>query len=227
MVHPLFVSLLASCTTCLLVLHFLAAPTFFHPLCCTTILSRILYLVSSCVMFVNSFWFVDDEPFSALWRQTRIISSIYRPKPTKAPLPTFAHLVDKLFNAALTFFAVSSAGAIAFLSTEYYYVGIFMAVFSVVVFLFLGSVDNFNTKWTVCDTNPSGWCAPVVANAFFSALAFALGASTSLVCGFLGECWFCTIMASDLLIVKPRSFLLVSLGCPRGSEVNHLLLQEP
>ncbi|GAQ85411.1 hypothetical protein KFL_002340010 [Klebsormidium nitens] len=79
-----------------------------------------------------------------------------------------------------------SKGAIAFLSTEYYYVGIFMVIFFVVIFLFLGSVDNFNTKWTACDTNPSGYCAPTVAIAFFSALAFALGAGTSLVCGFLG-----------------------------------------
>jgi hypothetical protein len=143
----------------------------------------------------------------------RIIFIIHRPKPTKAlpSVPWYISLIS-CSNAALTFSPVDSAGAIAFLSTEYYYVGIFMAVFSVVVFLFLGSVDNFNTKWTVCDTNPSGWCAPVVANAFFSALAFALGASTSLVCGFLGECQVSTTMASDLLISQPGCSLLVCFG---------------
>lgn len=62
-----------------------------------------------------------------------------------------------------------------------------MVIFFFVIFAFLGSVDNFNTKWTACDTNPSGYCAPTVAIAFFSALAFALGAGTSLVCGFLGK----------------------------------------
>ncbi|KAJ7545167.1 hypothetical protein O6H91_09G110000 [Diphasiastrum complanatum] len=79
-----------------------------------------------------------------------------------------------------------SEGAESFLITEYQYLGIFMAVFSVFIFLFLGSVGGFSTKWVSCKANPSELCAPPLANALFSTVAFILGALTSTLSGYLG-----------------------------------------
>ncbi|CAA6654395.1 unnamed protein product [Spirodela intermedia] len=65
-----------------------------------------------------------------------------------------------------------SVGATSFLYTEYKYLGVFTVVFSAIIFLFLGSVK--------------GLCKPALAGAAFSALAFLLGAVTSVLSGFLG-----------------------------------------
>ncbi|CAI7800374.1 unnamed protein product, partial [Closterium sp. NIES-53] len=65
-----------------------------------------------------------------------------------------------------------SMGAESFLTTEYKYLAVFMSGFSVIIFLFLGSVDNFNQQG--------------IANAGFSTLAFILGALTSTGSGYLG-----------------------------------------
>ncbi|GBG78108.1 hypothetical protein CBR_g26045 [Chara braunii] len=81
-----------------------------------------------------------------------------------------------------------SMGAVSFLTTEYWYLAIFMGLFTFIIFLFLGSVDKFGRKWTPCDpAAPEGkMCAPSIAVAGFSALAFALGALTSTLSGYLG-----------------------------------------
>eukprot|EP00850_Spirogloea_muscicola_P014555 SM000105S13900 [mRNA] locus=s105:301939:306157:+ [translate_table: standard] len=77
-------------------------------------------------------------------------------------------------------------GAQSFLTTEYKYLAVFMVGFSLLIFFFLGSVDNFKTDWVPCETNDSGKCAPAVANALFSTIAFIAGAITSTISGYLG-----------------------------------------
>ncbi|RRT76532.1 hypothetical protein B296_00021962, partial [Ensete ventricosum] len=72
------------------------------------------------------------------------------------------------------------------ISEEYQYVGIFMAVFAILIFVFLGSVEGFSMKNQPCTYNKDKTCKPALANAFFSTLSFLLGAFTSVVSGFLG-----------------------------------------
>ncbi|AQL01639.1 vacuolar proton pump homolog1 [Zea mays] len=79
-----------------------------------------------------------------------------------------------------------SEGATSFLFTEYQYVGIFMAIFAVVIFLFLGSVEGFSTKSQPCTYSKDKYCKPALFTALFSTVSFLLGAITSLVSGFLG-----------------------------------------
>ncbi|CAN6194029.1 unnamed protein product [Urochloa humidicola] len=79
-----------------------------------------------------------------------------------------------------------SEGATSFLFTEYKYVGLFMGIFAVLIFLFLGSVEGFSTKSQPCHYSKGKTCKPALANALFSTIAFVLGAVTSLVSGFLG-----------------------------------------
>lgn len=61
-----------------------------------------------------------------------------------------------------------------------------MVVFGIVIFLFLGSVNSFSTKSQVCTYNKANLCKPALANAFFTTVAFLLGALTSVLSGFLG-----------------------------------------
>ncbi|KAL8502673.1 hypothetical protein ACS0TY_021706 [Phlomoides rotata] len=79
-----------------------------------------------------------------------------------------------------------SEGATSFLFTEYQYVGIFMVAFAVIIFLFLGSVEGFSTKYQPCTYDSTKQCKPALATAIFSTVSFLLGAITSLVSGFLG-----------------------------------------
>ncbi|KAI7754156.1 hypothetical protein M8C21_005102, partial [Ambrosia artemisiifolia] len=79
-----------------------------------------------------------------------------------------------------------SEGATSFLFTEYQYVGIFMVVFAILIFLFLGSVKGFSTKSQKCTYDVTMTCKPALATAAFSTIAFLLGAITSLISGFLG-----------------------------------------
>ncbi|XP_021898896.1 pyrophosphate-energized vacuolar membrane proton pump 1-like [Carica papaya] len=79
-----------------------------------------------------------------------------------------------------------SVGATSFLFTEYKYLTIFMGIFGVIIFLFLGSVKGFSTKSEPCTYNKGKMCKPALANALFSTIAFLLGALTSTLSGFLG-----------------------------------------
>ncbi|XP_027114816.1 pyrophosphate-energized vacuolar membrane proton pump-like [Coffea arabica] len=79
-----------------------------------------------------------------------------------------------------------SVGATSFLFTEYKYLGIFMFVFGVIIFIFLGSVKGFSTKSEPCTYNEGNLCKPALANAIFSTIAFWLGSLTSVLSGFLG-----------------------------------------
>ncbi|KAG6486702.1 hypothetical protein ZIOFF_055281 [Zingiber officinale] len=63
-----------------------------------------------------------------------------------------------------------SKGATSFLFTEYQYVGIFMAIFAILIFLFLGSVEGFSTKSQPCTYSKDKTCKPSLANAIFSTL---------------------------------------------------------
>ena len=89
-----------------------------------------------------------------------------------------------VFN--LTFLCLLFPGATSFLFTEYKYLGIFTAVFGVVIFLFLGSVKGFSTESEPCTYNTGNICKPALANALFTTIAFFLGALTSVLSGFLG-----------------------------------------
>ncbi|CAI5515730.1 unnamed protein product [Closterium sp. Naga37s-1] len=99
------------------------------------------------------------------------------PSPTMFVSPALKYLA----SVAALFQRASS-----FLTTEYKYLAVFMAFFSVLVFLFLGSVNSFSTAWQPCKDNPSQLCAPSLANAFFTTVAFILGALTSTLSGYLG-----------------------------------------
>ncbi|XP_062198127.1 pyrophosphate-energized vacuolar membrane proton pump-like [Phragmites australis] len=79
-----------------------------------------------------------------------------------------------------------SVGANSFLFTQYKYLVAFTAIFAVVIFLFLGSVHRFSTESRPCQYTKGRTCKPALANAAFSALAFLLGAATSVVSGYLG-----------------------------------------
>ena len=72
-----------------------------------------------------------------------------------------------------------SVGATSFLLTEYKYLAVFTAAFAVVIFVFLGSAQRFSARPGPCAYDPSRECRPALANAAFSAVAFLLGAATS------------------------------------------------
>ncbi|KAK8564783.1 hypothetical protein V6N12_058365 [Hibiscus sabdariffa] len=67
------------------------------------------------------------------------------------------------------------------------YLGIFMGVFGAIIFLFLGSAMGFITKSEPCTYNQGNTCKPALANAFFSTVAFLLGALTSVLSGFFRD----------------------------------------
>lgn len=77
-------------------------------------------------------------------------------------------------------------GANSFLFTQYKYLAAFTVIFAVVIFLFLGSVHRFSTDSRPCQYTTGRTCKPALANAAFSSVAFLLGATTSVVSGYLG-----------------------------------------
>jgi inorganic pyrophosphatase len=79
-----------------------------------------------------------------------------------------------------------SIGATSFLLTEYKYLAVFTAAFAAVIFVFLGSARRFSSRPEPCAYDPSRQCRPALANAAFSAVAFLLGALTSVLSGYLG-----------------------------------------
>ncbi|KAB2611477.1 pyrophosphate-energized vacuolar membrane proton pump-like [Pyrus ussuriensis x Pyrus communis] len=79
-----------------------------------------------------------------------------------------------------------SEGSTSFLFTMYQYVGVFMVVFAILIFLFLGSVEGFSTKSQPCTYDAAKTCKPALATAIFSTVAFVLGGITSVLSGFLG-----------------------------------------
>ncbi|PWA48561.1 Pyrophosphate-energised proton pump [Artemisia annua] len=79
-----------------------------------------------------------------------------------------------------------SEGATSFLFTEYQYVGVFMVIFAVLIFVFLGSVEGFSTSSQVCTYDTTRMCKPALFTAVFSTVSFVLGAVTSVISGFLG-----------------------------------------
>lgn len=76
-------------------------------------------------------------------------------------------------------------GATSFLVTEYKYMGVFMAFFSVFIFVLLSSEDGFSTAWHL-DKKTGVERAPALYNGAFSTLSFFVGAATSILSGFLG-----------------------------------------
>ncbi|MFS7986310.1 putative inorganic diphosphatase [Helianthus anomalus] len=78
----------------------------------------------------------------------------------------------------------NTTGATSFLFTEYQYEGIFMVVFAILIFLFLGSVEGLSTKTQQCTYDVHRMCKPALATALFSTVSFLLGAITSVLSGF-------------------------------------------
>lgn len=68
--------------------------------------------------------------------------------------------------------------------TQYNYLGVFLAVFVAIIFLFLGSVKG--TQSEPCTYNRERICKPALANAIFSTITFLLAALTSSLSAFLG-----------------------------------------
>ena len=96
----------------------------------------------------------------------------------------FSCVVRRLKEKAADLQAAIREGANSFLFTEYRYVSIFMALFSVVIFVLLSSEDGFNATWK---KDESGILrAPSLYNGAFSTLAFIIGAATSVLSGYLG-----------------------------------------
>eukprot|EP00249_Psilotum_nudum_P017195 c26204_g1_i1 orf=372-2651(-) len=79
-----------------------------------------------------------------------------------------------------------SLGANSFLLTEYKYLLVFMGLFAVIIFVFLGSVKGFSTQTQPCVYDPSAECSPALFTALFTTVAFILGALTSVLSGYLG-----------------------------------------
>ena len=82
--------------------------------------------------------------------------------------------------------AAISEGSESFLTTEYQYLSVFMSIFSVIIFVFLASVSGFSFNRQPCDYNLTQSCPLSIAIAFFSTIAFILGADTSTLSGYLG-----------------------------------------
>jgi inorganic pyrophosphatase len=61
-----------------------------------------------------------------------------------------------------------------------------MGIFSVIIFVFLASVGGFSFDRVPCDFDETVSCPSSIANAFFSTVAFILGALTSTLSGYLG-----------------------------------------
>ncbi len=79
---------------------------------------------------------------------------------------------DEIINKAAELQAAITEGATSFLATEYRYVGLFMAGFSVLIFVMLASEDGFAKAGLY--------------NGLFSTIAFIIGATTSIVSGYVG-----------------------------------------
>ncbi|MFS7941112.1 putative inorganic diphosphatase [Helianthus anomalus] len=76
--------------------------------------------------------------------------------------------------------------ATSFLFIECQYIGIFMVVFKILIFLFMGYVEGLSTKTQQCTYDVHRMCKPALANGLFSTVSFLLGAITSVLSGFLG-----------------------------------------
>ena len=63
---------------------------------------------------------------------------------------------------------------------------VFTACFGVIIFLFLGYVDDFSTKQQPCNYDNAKMCKPALVNALFSTLAFMLGVVTYVLSGYFG-----------------------------------------
>ena len=63
---------------------------------------------------------------------------------------------------------------------------IFLSVFAVIIFVFLGSVENFSLEPQACIYDTTAECAPALITAAFTTLAFILGVVTSVLSGYLG-----------------------------------------
>ncbi|KAK9845522.1 hypothetical protein WJX81_008507 [Elliptochloris bilobata] len=73
-----------------------------------------------------------------------------------------------------------SEGATSFLLTEFKYMGVFMAGFSIFIFILLSSEDGFSLEIKEDGRHPA------IYNGLFTTIAFLVGGFTSVACGWLG-----------------------------------------
>ena len=101
-------------------------------------------------------------------------------------LQSEAGLGDSVEASAAQIQQAITTGARAFLFTEYRYMAGFMVAFGALLFVLLGSADGF--KGAHAHAHPADPDAPppALANAVFTVIAFLLGATTSIVSGYLG-----------------------------------------
>eukprot|EP00210_Caulerpa_lentillifera_P009571 g9128.t1 len=90
---------------------------------------------------------------------------------------------DEVVTAVADIQTAISEGANSFLVTEYRYLSIFMGCFAVVIFVLLSSEDGWDDFFEADKKNGK---APALWNGIFSTISFLLGASTSILSGFLG-----------------------------------------
>lgn len=83
---------------------------------------------------------------------------------------------DEVVQKAADIQDAISEGANSFLFTEYKYLGVFMVIMAVLIFALLGSVTPEGDRVR----------ADEIKNGLFSMIAFVLGATTSILCGYLG-----------------------------------------
>ncbi|MFS7910134.1 putative inorganic diphosphatase [Helianthus anomalus] len=84
-------------------------------------------------------------------------------------------------------FHSNTTGATSFLFKEYHYVGVFMVVFAILIFLFLGYVEGLDTKTQQCTYDVHRMCKLALATALLNNVSFLLGALTSVLSGFLAR----------------------------------------
>lgn len=125
----------------------------------------------------------------AVWMWTRVSAVTVAPVAPTSDAAREALLEENrgdeaVLNKCADIQAHISEGATSFLFTVYKYMGVFMLMMSIVVFVLLGSENGFTKTWT---TDEDGnVLTPSFYNGLFSTIAFNLGAVTSIAAGFLG-----------------------------------------
>ncbi len=92
--------------------------------------------------------------------------------------------LENVHQKIIPIYEAISEGANAFLKQEFRYMYTFIVVFGLIIFLLIGSANNCgNTEITnvLKDTDGSCWM-----RGFLTSISFAIGALTSMLCGYLG-----------------------------------------
>lgn len=126
----------------------------------------------------------------AVWLWKRVAKIQVKPKNVE-PIPETQQLMEEeqrgdeeVFTQVAEIQDAISVGANSFLATEYKYMSLFMAIFSVVIFVMLSAGNGFEEFFSYKSKTEGATSA--LRNGIFSTLSFLLGAGTSILSGFLG-----------------------------------------